>query len=110
MSERRKHPRGRCLVGAEVVYNGRASTMSCTLRNQSEEGGLLIFGEAPNIPEQFNLSISNRQSLVPAHVVWRSGLKVGVAFETSLSQSGLRMEAAQHLNGLMAERATLRFH
>jgi hypothetical protein len=80
MEERRKTQRSRCLLGARVVFNARSSTMSCTVKNHSDEGAQLLFGETPYIPNQIEIMLDNRRMLVPAAVVWRSGCRVGIAF------------------------------
>jgi PilZ domain len=80
MVERRKSARSRCLLGARVVFNARSSTMSCTLKNYSEDGALLKFGETPYIPDQLEIVLDNRRSLMPVQVAWRRGDTVGIAF------------------------------
>ena len=80
MDERRKSVRRRCLIGARAVFNNRSSTLNCTLRNWSEDGCLLSFGEAPYLPTQFELVLDNRNTLVPARIVWRRDRELGAAF------------------------------
>ncbi len=97
MSERRKLPRTRCLVGARVVFNNRSSTLSCTLRNRSDDGCLLSFGEQPYIPDQIEIVLDNRSTLMPAQVVWRGNMQVGVAFPRGRFMQELHEEAEQSL-------------
>jgi hypothetical protein len=94
MEERRKAARSRCLLGARVVFNARSSTMSCTIRNHSEDGAQLMFGEAPCIPDQLELILDNRRIRVPADVMWRSGRLVGVAFPRGRFMAELKQDAA----------------
>lgn len=101
MSERRKFQRSRCLVGARVVFNNRSSTLSCTVRNRSEDGCLLAFGEQPYIPDQIEIVLDNRSTLMPAQVVWRGSMKVGIAFPRGRFMSELRADAEQSV-ALMA--------
>jgi PilZ domain len=86
MSERRQNVRRRCLLGARAVFNARSSTMSCTVRNMSDHGAMLVFGETPYIPEQFELLLDNRRTLAPARVAWRHGDRVGIRVQTDLSK------------------------
>jgi hypothetical protein len=80
MDERREDKRRRCLLGARVVFNGRGSTLSCTVRNVSDTGAMLVFGETPYIPKMIELLLDNRRTIAPAHVIWRDGNKVGLQF------------------------------
>jgi hypothetical protein len=94
MDERRKSHRARCLLGARVVFNARSSTMSCTVKNHSEEGALLLFGETPYIPNQIELVLDNRRTLMPAEILWRSGCKVGIGFPRGRFLAELGKDAA----------------
>ncbi len=71
MDERRKSARRRCLIGARAVFNNRSSTLNCTLRNWSEDGCLLSFGETPYLPNRIELVLDNRETLMPGRIVWR---------------------------------------
>jgi PilZ domain len=108
MDNRRHSARRRCLLGARVVFNARASTMSCTVKNLSETGALLVFGETPLIPEMVELLLDNRRTVAPARVVWRQDTKVGISFKeqqlmTDLAAiaPGLLMDVASAPSGSM---------
>lgn len=103
MEERRKSARARCLLGARVVFNARSSTLSCTVRNHSEDGALLMFGEPPYMPDLLEMVLDNRQTLVPVEVVWRSERMIGIAFPRGRFMAELRHDAAES-RMLMAER------
>jgi hypothetical protein len=100
MIERRKFDRNRCLLGARAVFNNRSSTMSCVVRNYSEDGALLKFGESPYIPDQLEILLDNRNTLMPAQIVWRNGDTVGIAFPRGRFMSELREDAARNLASL----------
>ena len=97
MIERRKLKRSRCALGARVVFNARASTLSCTIRNHCEDGVLLTFGETPIIPDQVELLLDRRSTLLPAQVVWRRGSRIGLAFPRGRFMNELREDAARSL-------------
>jgi hypothetical protein len=97
MLERRQSSRIRCLIGARTVFNGRNSTLSCTIRNYSEEGAQLLFGETPYLPDHLEVLLDNRRMLVPAQVVWRKGPKVGVIFPRGRFMAELREDADKSL-------------
>ena len=95
MVERRKSVRNRCLIGARVIFNTRNSTMSCNLRNFSEGGALLRFGEMPYVPGELEVVLNNRSTLIPAQVRWRRGEMAGVAFPRGRFLRELREDAAK---------------
>ena len=97
MNERRKVARSRCILGARVVFNNRNSTLDCMMRNHSEDGALLKFGETPYIPDQIEIVLDNRSTLMPAQVVWRAKDTVGIAFPRGRFLSELREDAAKSL-------------
>jgi PilZ domain len=96
MVERRKSARSRCLLGARVVFNGRNATLSCTLRNYSEDGALLKFGETPYIPDQLEIVLDNRRTLMPIEVAWRRGDNVGIAFPRGRFLTELKEDTAKN--------------
>ena len=81
MSERRRLPRGRCILGARVIFNNRRFTFDCTVRNRSEGGLLLSVPDEAFMPDRIELQFDNRAAILPAQVVWRSGGRAGVAFQ-----------------------------
>ncbi len=95
MDERRKNPRLRCLIGARVVFNNRGSTLSCTIRNRSDEGCLLSFGETPYLPNQIEIVIDNKQTLMPARIVWRRESSIGIAFPRGQFMQELEQASAK---------------
>jgi hypothetical protein len=103
--ERRKMGRRRCLLGARVVFNGRSSTLSCTVRNYSEDGALLEFGEPPFMPDLFEIVLDNRRTLMPAEIAWRRDKHVGIAFPRGQFLSELKTDAAESVF-LLNERPT----
>jgi hypothetical protein len=80
MKERREKDRRRCLLGARAVFNSRTSTLACTVRNVSDTGAMLVFGEMPDLPHLIELLLDNRRTLAPARLVWRQDNKVGIHF------------------------------
>jgi PilZ domain len=110
MIERRKSARNRCLLGARVVFNSRNSTLSCTLRNYSEDGALLKFGEAPVVPDQLEMVLDNRNVLMPAQVAWRRGDTLGIAFPRGRFMAELKEDAARNLAELQKPAAGTSLH
>ena len=50
MEERRRYQRLRTYLGARAVFNRRASTVDCLIRNLSEDGARIDFAEGVAIP------------------------------------------------------------
>lgn len=77
--DHRAAPRRRTLKGGKIVVNDGFSTFSCTVRNLSEGGALLIVPSVIGIPDTFVLTMedgSRRQCTV----VRRSTTDLGVQF------------------------------
>jgi hypothetical protein len=110
MIERRKAARSRCLLGARVVFNARSSTMSCTVRNYTEDGALLIFGETPYIPDMLEVVLDNRKTLVPAQIAWRSHMKIGVVFPRGQFLAELKADAAANILAVHERHADMALH
>lgn len=79
-AERRGGRRRRIFKGARIVFNGGFSSFSCTVRNLSDTGALLSFGDPLGIPAHFELELEpGRRRAVT--VRWRSGGLMGVSFD-----------------------------
>lgn len=81
--ERRREMRRRAFKGATLVFNGGYGAFECVVRNMSEHGARLNFGDASAVPACFDLTISGDGRSRPANVRWRSLTDVGVEFETA---------------------------
>jgi hypothetical protein len=110
MIERRKAARSRCLLGARVVFNSRSSTMSCSVRNYTEDGALLIFGEMPYIPDLLEVVLDNRKTLVPTQIAWRKHTKVGVIFPRGQFMAEMKQDAAANLLAMHERSAEASLH
>jgi PilZ domain len=77
--DRRKAPRRRTLKDAKIVFNGRRSVISSTLRNLSSGGALLVLPTIAGTPsDDFEVCIDG--SYHSARAVWRSTTNLGVAW------------------------------
>jgi hypothetical protein len=57
MEERRRFPRSRAYIGAQIAYKNRCCTMDCLVRNVSQDGARLIFAGTATIPIKFDMVI-----------------------------------------------------
>lgn len=76
----RKAPRRRVLKSARIVFNNKNSTISCTVRDLTEAGALLVLPSTLGVPDEFDLVVG---SAPPRHcrIVHRHADRLGVAFE-----------------------------
>jgi hypothetical protein len=68
------------MKAAKIEYGGVKTP--CVVRDLSVTGAALEISElSGTIPTKFNLIMPEDGLKLPCHVVWRSGFKIGVAFE-----------------------------
>jgi hypothetical protein len=85
MDERRQTFRNRSLLGAVISFK-RSPPVDGVVRNVSPEGAKIVFPNAANIPDQFDLQIAWQDRVYRAHMIWRSASEVGVKFDTSAAR------------------------
>ena len=76
--ERRMERRRRVLRGATLRFNGGFGAVEGLVRNESEHGAQLSFGDATGVPQGFELVVNGAARA--ALVRWRSARLVGVQF------------------------------
>ena len=79
-AERRTQARRRVLKGAIIRFNNGYGAFECVVRNLSESGAKLTFGETSAVPAAFQLKIGGDGQSREARVRWRSPDSVGVSF------------------------------
>jgi hypothetical protein len=77
-SEKRIAPRKRTLKAASIAFNDRQSVITCTIRNLSASGALLILPHVHMTPDDFEVFFDGRYR--SARVVRRAGMSLGVAW------------------------------
>jgi hypothetical protein len=77
-AERRSKPRQRVLKGAIIHFNKGYGALECVVRNLSENGARLAFGETTAVPSAFDLKIAGGNTVRVANVRWRTPDSVGV--------------------------------
>ncbi len=78
--ERRAQRRQRALKGALVVFNGGLSTAEATVRDMSETGLRLRFGDGSAIPAHCEVAVKGGSPRRPAVIVWRTRNEAGLRF------------------------------
>jgi len=79
--DRRALSRRRVLKGARLTFNKGFGTFECVVRNQSDGGARLSFGDTSAVPGSFDLLITGEDAPRPATVRWREMTAMGVSFD-----------------------------
>jgi hypothetical protein len=85
-SDRRGGRRARTLKGGRIVFNGGYSSFECTVRNLSDGGALLKFGDVLGIPNHFELETEMGKPRRKCTVRWRSGTLMGISFDDDVAE------------------------
>jgi hypothetical protein len=78
--ERRTAPRHRVLKGGIIHFNRGYGALECVVRNLSEDGARLAFGDTTAVPNHFQLKVAGEMQSREAEVRWRLPLAVGISF------------------------------
>jgi hypothetical protein len=81
LEDKRSSQRRRILKQGRISFNGRRSTIDCTVRDFSETGALLKVTSSVGVPDQFELVLVTENRVIPCVVVRRGAKEVGVVFE-----------------------------
>lgn len=77
--ERRRAHRRRTLREAKAILSDR-TLWDCLVRDVTEDGANLAFGDVATLPSEFRLLVVTRRTVRPVRVLWQRGAEVGVAF------------------------------
>lgn len=76
--ERRREQRHRVFKGARLMFNNGFSVCEATVRDLSDHGARLKFGDPAMVPTHCMLEISGGNRVYFARVAWRGGNEIGV--------------------------------
>ncbi|WP_332688403.1 PilZ domain-containing protein [Bosea sp. (in: a-proteobacteria)] len=109
-TERRRQTRSRTLIGAQIIFNQRQSTLDCTVRNLSEQGALLVLSDAVATPELFELYFPLKRESRMVRARWRDGTRQGVEFTRTGKDDGepIQLDVLRRLRRLEQENAALK--
>ena len=110
MSERRHVLRQKSFLRGCVYFNKQRGALDCLIRDLSEHGARIIFSEAVNVPDVVDLYIPQKEQTVRAHVQWRHGDEIGLAFPDAKRAAGGKSgdELALRVAQLESEMVALR--
>jgi PilZ domain len=111
MSERRRSMRQKSFLRGCVYFNKRRQAVDCLIRDISDEGARIIFSDTVSVPDRVDLYIPQKEQTIRAHVQWRHGDEIGLAFPDTASDeigSAPAGNLAQRMSRLELEVAALR--
>lgn len=108
MSELRKQQRSRSMLGAHIVFNDKATTIECRVRNISPTGVKIAVGQYLAFPARFELAVPQRGETYEARLVWRHNDEAGLEFITEDAAVPGPEDLARRVQQLEAENAALR--
>jgi hypothetical protein len=109
-TERRRTARQKSFLRGMVYFNNRRSVADCLIRDISPYGARLIFSDTVTMPDTLDLYIPQKEQTLRAHVIWRIGHDVGVAFPqaTQTVAAAPSGELAERVVKLEAEIASIK--
>jgi hypothetical protein len=109
-TERRRTPRQKSFLRGTIHLNNRRSALDCLIRDISPYGARLIFSVAVTLPDVLELHIPQKEQTTRAHVIWRHGQELGVAFAQHVTLEGIAEagDLSERVLRLEAEVATLK--
>lgn len=110
ITERRQAARIRTFIGAKAIFNQRQSTLDCMVRNQSDDGALLVFPGSVALPELFELYFPLKRESRMVRSRWRDGERIGVSFAASTKRhdAPIPLDLVRRLRLLEQENAALK--
>ncbi len=80
-------------MAARILFNNGQTTVDCTIRNLSDGGAKLQVSGAVTLPDEFELSIPQRNQKRRVRLCWRNDDFCGVAYLDGHDDSGGVTEA-----------------
>lgn len=105
MSERRQSTRRRTYLGGRACFEKLAASDSCLVRDLSEGGARVVLSGSTPMPNAFDLTLRESGEERRVQVIWRDGLQLGVAYESTAAP--FAPEAARRIRRLEADRNAL---
>ena len=107
MTERRKEPRLKSLLGGRISFGRRQSSMDCIVRNIGPHGALVVFPHTSLTPTEFTLHIPHRGEAHSAKVMWRRHDRAGVTL-SNMEKMEVPSDHAKRLRALEMENRRLK--
>jgi PilZ domain-containing protein len=109
MRERRKTQRLPAYLGGQVAFFRRRATADCIIRNTSATGAKLVIQNCSFVPDEFELTIPQRQAEYRVRARWRGVNEIGVELEPlQTSDAPVPLALVRRMKRLEAENADLK--
>jgi hypothetical protein len=109
MRERRKEQRWPAYLGGRASFFRGQSTADVLIRNRSDSGAKLIVHDGRFIPDDFNLTLPERQAEYRVCTRWRRYNEIGVEFEAGgADDMPTPLSSARRIKQLKAKNAELK--
>jgi hypothetical protein len=105
MSERRQSTRRRTYLGGRASFERLATSDTCLVRDLSAGGAQVVLSGSTLMPNAFDLTLRESGETRQVRVIWRDGLRLGVAYESAVVP--IAPEAAGRVPKLDADRNAL---
>lgn len=80
MNDRRTSQRQKSFLKGVILFNKRASSVDCTVRDLSPSGARVVITPGTTIPQFFELYIPSKDQYLEARQIWRTTDELGIAF------------------------------
>ena len=80
VEEHRASLRQRVLKGANIYFNRGYGAYSCTVKNLSAGGVMVLMEDSSGLPSEFDFRINGEAQIRKASICWRSNGKAGMRF------------------------------
>jgi hypothetical protein len=110
MRDRRKEQRWPAFLAGTISFNRRLSVADCIVRNTSSFGARLVFHNTPFVPDEFELTIAQKNIECRVRTCWRRFDEIGVEIQERqpAERPALSLQQARRLHRLEQENASLR--
>ncbi len=78
--EKRSSQRHRVLKGGNIYFNRGYGAFSCTVKNLSDGGAMVLMEDSSGLPGEFDFVITGEDKTRKASISWRSNGRAGIVF------------------------------
>lgn len=79
-SEKRTSQRRRVLKGGNIYFNRGYGAYSCTVKNLSDGGAMVLMEDSSGLPGEFDFVITGEDKTRKASISWRANGRAGIVF------------------------------
>jgi hypothetical protein len=80
MNERRRAVRQKSFLRGNIQFNSGRNSADCLIRDITIYGARLVCSDSVTTPDVIDIYVPQKEQTFRAHVIWRHGQEMGVAF------------------------------